>query len=146
ALFHSGKTPPQFAILIVDRTEINEGKLLKHLFEGVKKFTSVENVKSETWKQFAQHIHFQPGDFKNKTTYTTLSDRCAKMEKEWKVKANHIFYMATPPLLFGEISKYLNATGLNRNRQKSRIVVEKPFGYDFESAQKLNRSITDNFD
>ena len=63
--------------------------------------------------------------------------QCAKLEKEWGAKAHRIFYMATPPRMFGEIPKYLGQAGLARDREWARIVVEKPIGYDLESALAL---------
>ena len=53
-------------------------------------------------------------------------------EKEWGAKAHRIFYMATPPNMFGEIPKYLGKAGLARDREWARIVIEKPIGYDLD--------------
>jgi glucose-6-phosphate 1-dehydrogenase len=68
------------------------------------------------------------------------------MEKEWGAKAHRIFYMATPPIMFGEIPKYLGKAGLAGDREWARIVVEKPIGYDLQSARSLNAALADNFD
>ena len=75
-----------------------------------------------------------------------MGAQCAKLEKEWGAKAHRIFYMATPPSMFGEIPKYLGKAGLARDREWARIVVEKPIGYDLESARALNAILAANFE
>jgi glucose-6-phosphate 1-dehydrogenase len=75
-----------------------------------------------------------------------LSKQCAKLEKEWGVKVHRIFYMATPPSMFGEIPHYLGEAGLARDREWARIVVEKPIGYDLGSARALNAILAANFE
>jgi len=75
-----------------------------------------------------------------------LQARCARFEKEWGTKAQRIFYMATPPSMFGDIPKFLGKAGLSRDRAWSRIVIEKPIGYDLESARVLNAILAANFE
>ena len=103
-------------------------------------------MKAGEWSEFASHIHYQQGDFKKLQTYTALGKQCAKLEKEWGAKVHRIFYMATPPSMFGEIPKYLGKAGLARDREWARIVVEKPIGYDLESARALNAILAANFE
>src|SRR6202035_4992619 len=79
-------------------------------------------------------------------TYRTLGEQCNKLEEEWDTQAHRIFYMATPPSMFGEIPKYLGKAGLSRDQKWARIVIEKPIGYDLESARALNAILAANFD
>jgi len=74
-----------------------------------------------------------------------LSDQLGTQEKGWDTKANRVFYLATPPSLVETIVNRLGQAKLARDRQQARIVVEKPFGHDLESARALNRMITDVF-
>jgi glucose-6-phosphate 1-dehydrogenase len=67
------------------------------------------------------------------------------LDQEWKVKAGHIFHLATPPVMIGVIPRMLAGAGLNRNRVRDRIVVEKPIGHDLDSARELNRVLTVSF-
>jgi len=138
--------PAQFAILVVDRIKLGDEALRRRLHDGVNKFSRFGKVKAGAWNQFAQHIHYQPGDFKKLQTYRELGIHCAKLEKEWGTKANRIFYMATPPSMFREIPKYRGKTGLARDREWARIVIEKPIGYDLESARALNAILAASFD
>ncbi len=79
-------------------------------------------------------------------SYKELGDRMAGLEKEWSAKANRIFYLATPPSMIEPITRGLTRAKLNRDRERARIVVEKPFGIDLDSARELNRLLTQVFD
>jgi glucose-6-phosphate 1-dehydrogenase len=138
--------PDHFSIIAVDRIELTDDRLRRRFQDGVKKFSRRGNAKPEEWSEFARHIHYQQGDFKKPQTYTALGEQCAKLEEEWGTQAQRIFYMATPPTMFAEIPKYLGEAGLARDRERARIVIEKPIGYDLESARALNATLGDNFD
>ena len=138
--------PTDFSVIAVDRVKLSDERLRRRLHDGVKKFSRQGNVKAGEWSKFASHIHYQQGDFKKLQTYTALGEQCAKLEKEWGGNVHRIFYMATPPSMFGEIPKYLGKAGLARDRKLARIVVEKPIGYDLESARALNAILAADFD
>jgi glucose-6-phosphate 1-dehydrogenase len=144
-LSQSHTIPVHFAIIAVDRVEIGEDALRKRLHGGVAKFARAGKTAVQEWHQFSGHIRYIQGDFKSHATYKELSDLCASLEKEWGSKAQRIFYMATPPSLFGEIPTFLNYAGLAADRERSRIVIEKPIGYDLESAQALDRTLAADF-
>jgi glucose-6-phosphate 1-dehydrogenase len=138
--------PANFSVIAVDRVDLSDEKLRRRLHDGVNQFSRFGKAKVAAWNQFAQHIHYQQGDFKKLPTYTALGEQCAKLEKQWNTKAHRIFYMATPPSMFGEIPKYLGNAGLARDREWARIVVEKPIGYDLKSARALNAILAANFE
>jgi glucose-6-phosphate 1-dehydrogenase len=138
--------PAHFAIIAVDRVEIAEEALRKHLQEGVKQFARAGKTASKEWHEFAEHIRYLHGDFKGKATYKELRDLCESLEKEWGAKAQRIFYLAVPPSLFGEIPAFLGHAGLAADRKCSRLVIEKPIGYDLDSALSLNATLAGNFE
>src|SRR6478735_8520609 len=138
--------PAEFAIIAVDRVNMSDDTLRRRLHTGVTKFARHGLVNSGAWREFAKHLHYQQGDFQKLHTYRALGDHCAKLERAWGAKAHRIFYMATPPSLFGDIPKYLGKAGLARDRNWARIVVEKPIGYDVASARALNGILADNFE
>ncbi len=145
-LSHDRSPPAKFAIIAVDRAKLGDDALRRRLLEGVNQFSRFGKAKAADWNQFAQHIQYQQGDFTKLSTYTALGKQCAKLEKEWGTKAQRIFYMATPPSMFGEIPKYLGKAGLARDREFARIVIEKPIGYDLASARALNAVLSASFD
>ena len=99
--------PADFAVIAVDRIDLNDDNLRRRLHDGVRKFSRQGKVPGRAWSEFVKHIHYQQGDFKKLQTYKALGTQCAKLEKEWGAKVQGIFYMATPPSKFGEIPKYL---------------------------------------
>ncbi len=145
-LFRDRSMPADFAVIVLDRADLSDEKLRRRLHEGVKKFSRQGMVKTGEWDEFAGHILYQQGDFKKLQTYTALGEQCVKLEKEWGAKVHRVFYMATPPSMFFEIPKYLGEAGLASEREWSRLVVEKPIGYDLESALALNAVLSANFE
>ncbi|MGB7623684.1 MAG: glucose-6-phosphate dehydrogenase [Terriglobia bacterium] len=145
-LSHNRSMPAHFSIIAVDRVDLKDEQLRRRLHDGVKKFSRLGMVKTGEWGEFAGHIRYQQGDFEKLKTYTALGEQCARLEKEWGAKVHRIFYMATPPRMFGEIPKYLGKAGLARDRKWTRIVVEKPIGHDLESARALNALLAANFE
>ncbi len=138
--------PERFAILAVDRVALGDEALRRRLHDGVNRFSRFGKANAAAWNRFGQHVWYQQGDFKKLSTYAALGARCTKLEKEWGTKAHRIFYMATPPSMFGEIPKYLGRAGLARDRQWTRIVIEKPIGYDLASARALNAVLAATFE
>jgi len=145
-LFQDLNMPPYFSIVALDRIELNDKDLRQRLRDGIEKFSRKGKVNYKVWSLFARHIYYKQGDFTKPEIYTLLKEQCGKLEKEWNAKAQLIFYMATPPVMFGEIPKHLKEAGLANDRERMRIVVEKPIGYDIASALKLNQILTDNFE
>jgi glucose-6-phosphate 1-dehydrogenase len=137
--------PTRFAIIAVDRIQVGHDALRRRLHDGVNQFSRFGKAKDSVWKPFAQHLIYQSGDFEKPSTYKALGKECAKLEKEWGAKAQRIFYMATPPSMFGEIPKYLGQAGLALDREWARVVIEKPIGYDLESARALNTVLAASF-
>lgn len=140
-----GSLPEKFSILLVDHLDLGGVKEKKHLHDGVSQFSHNKPTPTK-WNHFESHFHYIKGDFDNQKTYSAIAQECTKIEKEWGVKAHRIYYMATSPSFFGIIAENLNSSGLSKDSTHSRIVVEKPIGYDLKSAQELNNIIGKNFE
>lgn len=138
--------PAAFSIIAVGRVSLSDEQLRERLHAGVRKFSRHGKLPAAKWIEFARHLHYQQGDFMKLQTYTALRDKCAQLEREWGTKAHRIFYMATPPAMFGIIPKYLGKAGLASDPQWARIVIEKPIGYDLESARALNAILAAHFE
>ena len=144
-LFQDSNMPLKFSIIAIDRKNLNDEKLRKRYRDGIEKFSRQGKVKNEVWSRFAKHIYYEQGDFTKAETYSVLKEQCISLKKEWKINPQLIFYMATPPAMFGEIPKHLKEAGMSDDTERTRIVVEKPIGYDITSALKLNQILKDNF-
>jgi glucose-6-phosphate 1-dehydrogenase len=94
-----------------------------------------------TWLR--QRLFYERGDFDDPNTFAILRDRLAAIDTECHTEGNYLFYLATAPKFFAPVVQQLGTAGLTRqeNGQWRRVVIEKPFGHDLESAKALNRDI-----
>jgi glucose-6-phosphate 1-dehydrogenase len=140
-LFLDHWLPEQFAILGIDRLNMNDDAYRKHLREGVDEFSRRGKTKQDEWDKFAAHLNYLSADFKANDTYGKIAEQLGKWDKDWQAKAHHIFYLATAPSMIEVIARQLSQVKLFEDVQRSRLVVEKPFGHDLESARTLNRQL-----
>jgi glucose-6-phosphate 1-dehydrogenase len=144
-LFLDQNLPEKFKIIAIDKGDFTDASLRKQLFAGVNQFSRRKKVKEKEWKLFADHINFYRADFTDHKTYTTLLKKLNDLNKDYQESAVRVFYLATPPSMFSTISTLLGEAGLNRDRERSRLVIEKPVGYDIQSAHALNQVLTKDF-
>ncbi|MES2332523.1 MAG: glucose-6-phosphate dehydrogenase [Bacteroidota bacterium] len=138
--------PEKFAVIGVSRNDMAEKEFRKRLHEGVDKFSRRGKSKKTEWNSFEKCLTYQKGEFNATSTYSNIEKQIKLFEKEWKVTTNRIFYLAVPPGSFEEIAMKLGASKLAQNKLQNRIVIEKPFGYDLESAKHLNSLLHTIFD
>jgi glucose-6-phosphate 1-dehydrogenase len=137
--------PDKFLIIGTGHRHANEEEFRQHLREGVDKFSRRGKALDEEWQEFAAHLNFMAADLDNLEVFGEMAKKLADQDKNWDTKANRIFYLSLPPSMIDPIARELGKAKLNLDRKRSRIVVEKPFGHDLESAQKLNRDLGDIF-
>jgi hypothetical protein len=108
---------------------------------ALKEFVPESQQNATGVESFLELISFIPANFTDDEGYHRLSDELARLEKERNTNGNRVFYMATPPSLVGEILNHLSASRLTTPSATmepwTRIIAEKPFGVDRESAHKL---------
>lgn len=138
--------PEEFAVIGVSRSKLSNSEFAEHLHDGVDKFSRRGKAEKSKWDIFSKYLFFQSGEFNDDATYTALGKHIDILEKKWKTTANRIFYLAVPPNSFEEISMKIGSSGLAEDKLKSRLVIEKPFGHDLESAIKLNNYLHCKFD
>jgi glucose-6-phosphate 1-dehydrogenase len=148
ALFHlylDKRLSESFALVGLDRVEFTDETLRQHFREGVTQFSSREPIRESDWQTFTATIRYLKADFSSGEDYLRLGQHLADWEKDKNVKANRIFYLATPPSLFEPIARRLGEAGLAKERERVRLVIEKPIGYDLESALSMNRVVSEKF-
>jgi len=143
-LFADGWLPDQFTVLGLDLKEMNDAEFRDHLYEGVKQFARHDNS-PDTWKTFASHLTFLAGNFADPAVYQSLSNKLGSKDSSESPPANQVFYLAVPPGLVETIVRKLGEAGLADDRERVRLVVEKPFGHDLDSARALNQLLTGIF-
>jgi glucose-6-phosphate 1-dehydrogenase len=98
---------------------------------------------SGLWDELERRIHYLKGDFRDPKLYEDLRDRLGNINQTWKTEGNYLFYLAVPPIFFHVIPACLNEVGLVTQEDESwrRVIIEKPFGRDLDSARALNRDL-----
>ncbi len=145
---YAGRTLPEpFAIVSTARTEMSDDDFRRRMREGVDEFARVKPPSAQVWDRFASALTYIPGDPTDPRLYAKVESALTRIEAERGGAANRLYYCATPPSLYDDIIGNLGAAGLARARPGgfTRIVVEKPFGHDYESAQALDRLLAGVF-
>jgi glucose-6-phosphate 1-dehydrogenase len=144
-LFLDQWLPDQFAVIGLDLKPMNDDEFRNHLRQGVDQFSRRRNVDGAKWQTFCERLSFISADFGDPAAYSRLGELIAQQERAWNTAAEHIFYLATPPTLMKPIAEQLGQAGLAQDRGHARIVVEKPFGRDLQSARDLDQALTTTF-
>jgi glucose-6-phosphate 1-dehydrogenase len=132
-------------ILGVGRSPMSADAFHTMVREALVNAKKTEHLAEEEWEEFSERLHYMAGELDDDQTYRHVETRLEELAAEGASK-NRLFYLATPPSLFGAIVKRLGAAGLaNEGDFWSRIVIEKPFGHDLESAKALNVTISEVF-
>jgi glucose-6-phosphate 1-dehydrogenase len=134
--------PDNFAVIGVARAEMNDEEFRSRLRDDMKEFAT-EKVEPEGWGWIEQRLSYLSGDFDDEQTFTHLKDALEKLDRERDTSGNYCFYLATAPQYFAPVIQKLGAAGLTKEGKDRwrRVIIEKPFGSDLKSAQKLNRDI-----
>jgi glucose-6-phosphate 1-dehydrogenase len=144
-LFLDHWLPEKFKILGLGHGEMNDDQFRKAMRDGVDQFSRRGKTEEKSWREFGDHLSFVSADLDNARLFNDLAKRLSSQGKAWDTKANHVFYLALPPHMIETVVGGLSRSKLNQDRDRARIVVEKPFGRDLASAKELNRSLTAMF-
>lgn len=137
--------PEQFRLIGVDRDEFDAAGLAGHYHESVAAFSRRGAPRNDQWSGFAAGIRYLQTDVTQDEGYAKLAELLRAEQEGLLNAAQHVFYLATPPFLFAPIAKGLAAAGLARDRERARIVVEKPLGRDLDSFCEINRALCKGF-
>src|SRR5262245_3838994 len=139
-LSHDRLLPANFATVGFARRDWNDPTFRAEMKEAVDEFGP--RVHSGVWDSFAETLYFSRGEFHDPSGYERLAVRLREIDAQRGTAGNRVFYLATAPDNFVDIIRNLGEAGLISRREHgpwSRLVVEKPFGHDLQSAQRLNR-------
>jgi glucose-6-phosphate 1-dehydrogenase len=133
---------PDFAVLGVARAQLSNEQFRKNTFDDIQKYCG-DCIDAKIWEDFSKHFYYYAGDFKNDQLYPQIKEQLDQIDREHSTKQNFFYYLATAPSFFGPIVEKLAAGGLMNqdNGHWRRVVIEKPFGHDLESAKALNQQI-----
>lgn len=141
-LVKSRLLPDQFAIVGTSRTEMTSEAWRDQLSQEIRTYATSE-VEDGIWEWFLKRIYYVGGDLNDVQTYRKIGDQLAAVDAEHGTRGNYFFYLATAPSFFGPVIEHLGGIELTKevNGQFRRVIIEKPFGTDLESARALNATI-----
>jgi glucose-6-phosphate 1-dehydrogenase len=142
-LYCKQRLPDNIRIVGLSRHPYSHDEFRAHLRDGVQEFAA-EIFDPSAWESFAARVWYQPGDSKVDADYDRLETSLTEMEGG---PANRLYYLAVAPSLYAPVIEQLGRHNMAKHEERwRRIVVEKPFGHDLDSAQELNRLIHHTFD
>ena len=150
ALFHlcsAQLLPESFAVLGLDRLDLDDDGFRARMEETIKDQVGVA-WNEQVWERLSQRIHYMNGNILERDTYVALCERLSEIDAQRGTEGNYLFYLAIPPSLFSDVTTHLGDVGLTSETENDwrRVIIEKPFGHDVESAKALNRMLHKTLD
>jgi len=136
-LMQERRLPGELTIVGVARRDWSHEFFREHLKQGVEEFS--DGIKAEdAWNSFAEGLFYCAGNMDDPTFYQKLNLFLSELDGRRGTFGNRVFYLSVSPNLFAETIQQLGNAGMLKDRAKTRLVIEKPFGRDLQSAQNLN--------
>ena len=141
-LFQKGFIRNHFAVIGTARREWTDEHFREVVVKSVQSLTEDVNQAEE----FASHFYYQAHNVTDTHHYVVLKELSEKLDHQYGIEGNRIFYLAMAPSFFGTITQHLKDEALLTDHGYNRLIIEKPFGKDYESAQILNEQLRHSFD
>jgi glucose-6-phosphate 1-dehydrogenase len=143
-LWRTNLLPHEFVILAIGRRPYTDDSLRTEFRASLEKYSRVLPLDEAAWRSFSSRIRYQRMDFDDGASYDELVTTLEAIDKEQNAPGHHLYYLATQPSAFAEIVAQIGRVGLDHEHHEGgwrRIVIEKPFGHDLQSAIRLNREV-----
>ena len=141
-LFQKGFIRNHFAVIGTARREWTDEHFREVVVKSVQTLTEDVNQAEE----FASHFYYQAHNVTDTHHYVVLKELSEKLDQQYGIEGNRIFYLAMAPSFFGTITQHLKDEALLTENGYNRLIIEKPFGKDYASAQILNEQLRHSFD
>jgi glucose-6-phosphate 1-dehydrogenase len=149
SLAHDGLLPAGQTIIGFARPDFTDEAFRMAMREACDKYARTRPVDESVWNNFAKGLFYMRGEFGETQAYARLNERLQECDKTRGTGGRRIYYLAVPPNFFGVISEILGAekmvTDPERGGPFTRVIIEKPFGHDLQSAKELNRVAVTTF-
>ena len=149
-LSYDGELPSHFACVGFARREKTNEMFRDEMKKGVEAHSRNKPIDPELWPHFADHVYYHQSNFDEDEGYQRLKTFLRELDVKHGTKGNRIFYLSTQPSYFPEIVEKLAKNGLiyppSDTEKFSRVIIEKPFGHDLESAQGLQKKLSCHLD
>ncbi|HEY3073253.1 MAG TPA: glucose-6-phosphate dehydrogenase [Candidatus Limnocylindrales bacterium] len=143
-LWRTNLLPHEYALVAVGRRPYTDDTFRSDIRASLDKYSRTLPVDEEAWAGFAERLTYHQGDFSDPASFDRLVQRLQRVEREQGTRGNALFYLATHATDFPEIISQLGRVGLDHEVHGGgwrRVIIEKPFGRDLESAIRLNREV-----
>ena len=144
-LFVDKQLPAKFSIVGVSRQGSME-TFRQDMQDSLSKYSRRGAADPGKWQEFSKHIEYIAGSFDDKKVYAKLAAKIQDDENRFGEPASRIYYLSIPPGIFGLVADGLGTAGLTSTRNRDRVVIEKPFGRDLDSAHVLNSHLLTSFE
>lgn len=144
-LFLDDWLPENFSIVGLGRTHLSNEQFRTNLLEDLNQFSRRGKADEAKWAEFSQHVNFLVSDIGEASTYERMVEHVNSFAKKCGETPTVIFYLAVAPRFFGTITENLANFKLAADENKTRIIIEKPFGHDVESSRELNKLLASKF-
>lgn len=150
-LARDGQLPAHFACVGFARRDKNHEIFRKEMRNGVERFSRVQPVDDTLWDAFSSQLFYHRSEFHDDAGYEALKAFLNDLDQQFDTKGNRLFYLSTQPSYFPEIIQKLSQHQLlsdpkQTNGRWSRVIIEKPFGHDLQSAEALQQHISQYLD
>lgn len=144
-LYKGNYLPEKFAVLGVSRSSYTDDAFRKKVFQE-SEFIDFGGKDKKEYKDFSDRLFYSAVQTAESKDYKKVKKQLAQLDKKFNIGGNYIYYLSTPPFLYKTIPACLADHGLNEEKDGwKRLVIEKPFGYDLETAVELNAHIKQYF-
>src|SRR6476660_620467 len=143
-LWRTNLLPHEFVVLAIGRRDSDDESFRAEIHASLEQFSRVLPLDEAAWKSFSHRVRYLRLDFADAEGFDKLAAACEKLDEAEGTRGNRLFYLATQPSQFAEIVGQLGRVGLDHERHEGgwrRVVIEKPFGHDLDSAKRLNREV-----
>jgi glucose-6-phosphate 1-dehydrogenase len=139
--------PHEFAVIGVARSAMRPEDFREKITQDMKSLYKAD-LDASAWQDFVERLYYLPGSGTDVATFHELKELLAKIDEKHGTLGNYFYYLAVSPDLFSPIVKNLDAVGLTQEEKERwrRIIIEKPFGRDLDSARTLNRELREVLD
>ncbi|MEY3463697.1 MAG: Glucose-6-phosphate 1-dehydrogenase [Cyanobacteriota bacterium] len=137
-LYRQRRLPSEFAVVGCARRPWSDEEFRRRMAEAL---ADEIGEHRSAWEQFAAGLFYEPADLSDPATIVQLGQRLEAIDRNRATRGNRTFYLSVSPAFYGSGTRALAAAGLLADAERSRVVIEKPFGTDYASAQELNRIV-----
>jgi glucose-6-phosphate 1-dehydrogenase len=143
--------PDAFAVVGMARRDMSNEDFRSAARQALQASTRVGEVDPALWERLEQRLYYVRGAYDDAATYARLAELLSQCDTQHHTQGNHLYYLATPPGVFPHVIEQLGRAGMAQERDEAgrgwrRVIIEKPFGRDLDSACALNRTVQAHFE